>query len=79
LDNGFRACDDPAALQRSCDRLGPGALTQFLWRWQRRLPSPFTRADLRAGYTYELAVRQFEVADTRVVDRPPAGRAFFAG
>jgi hypothetical protein len=25
LDNGFRACDDPEALQRICDRLGPGA------------------------------------------------------
>jgi hypothetical protein len=79
LDNGFAACDDPAALQRICDRLGPGALTQFLWRWQQRLPSLFTRADLKAGYTYELAVRQFEVADTRVFDRPPAGRAFFEG
>ena len=79
LDNGFAACDDPAALQRICDRLGPGAVKQFFWRWQRRLPSPFTRADLRAGYTYELAVRQFEVSDTRVFDRPAAGRAFFEG
>jgi hypothetical protein len=66
-------------LQRICDRLGPGAVKQFFWRWQRRLPSPFTTADLRAGYTYELAVRQFEVSDTRVFDRPQAGRAFFEG
>jgi hypothetical protein len=36
LDNGFRACDDPAALQRICDRLGTGAVRQFLWRWQQR-------------------------------------------
>ncbi len=79
LDNGFAACDDPAALQRICDRLGPGAVKQFFWRWQRRLPSPFTRADLRAGYVYELAVRQFEVSDTRVFARPAAGRAFFEG
>jgi hypothetical protein len=79
LDNGFAACDDPATLQRVCDRLGPGAVTQFFWRWQRRLPSPFTQADLRAGYTYELAVRQFEVSDTRVFDRPASGRAFFEG
>src|SRR6266511_342173 len=79
LDNGFAACDDPAALQRICDRLGPGAVKQFFWRWQRRLPSPFTRADLRAGYVYELAVRQFEVSDTRMFDRPAAGRAFFEG
>jgi hypothetical protein len=38
-----------------------------------------TRDDLRAGYGYELAFRQFEVSDTRVFDRPQAGRAFFEG
>jgi hypothetical protein len=66
-------------LQRICDRLGPGAVKTFFWRWQRRLPSPFTRADLRAGYVYDLAFRQFEVSDTRVFDHPQAGRAFFEG
>jgi hypothetical protein len=35
----------------------------------------FTPADLHAGYVYELAFRQFEVADTLVFDRPAAGRA----
>jgi len=79
LDNGFASCQDPVLLQRLCDRLGPGAVTSFFWRWQARLPSPFTRADLRAGYVYELAFRQFEVSDTRVFDRPAAGRAFFEG
>ncbi len=79
LDNGFASCQDPALLQRVCDRLGPGAVTAFFWRWQARLPSPFTRQDLRAGYVYELAFRQFEVSDTRVFDRPAAGRAFFEG
>jgi hypothetical protein len=79
MDNGFRGCDDPAGLQRICDRLGPGAVKSFFWRWARRLPSPFTVADLRAGYVYELAFRQFEVSDTRVFDRPAAGRAFFEG
>lgn len=49
LDNGFASCQDQALLQRVCDRLGPGAVTSFFWRWQARLPSPFTRADLRAG------------------------------
>ena len=77
LDNGFRDCEDPTALQRICDRLGPGAVKSFFWRWLRRLPSPFTTADLRAGYTYELAFRQFEISDTRVFDRPAAGRAYF--
>lgn len=49
LDNGSRFCEDPRALQKICDRLGPGALKSFFWRWANRLPSPFTRSDLRAG------------------------------
>src|SRR5918999_610379 len=77
LDNGFRDCTDPEGLQRICNRLSPGAVRSFFWRWQRRLPSPLSRADLRAGYVYELAFRQFEISDTRVFDRPAAGRAFF--
>jgi hypothetical protein len=54
LDNGFASCDDPAALQRICDRLGSGAVKSFFWRWVRRLPSPFTTAEelaARAGNT----------------------------
>ena len=77
LDNGFRDCEDPAALQKICDRLGSGAVKSFFWRWHKRLPSPLTHQDLRAGYVYELAFRQFEISDTRVFDRPAAGRSFF--
>ncbi len=40
LDNGFRSCDDPALLQRLCDRLGPGAVTAFFWRWFAHCPAP---------------------------------------
>jgi hypothetical protein len=79
LDNGFRSCVDPVALQRVCDRLGSGAVKSFFWRWFHRLPTPFEPADLNAGYVYELAFRQFEVSDTRVFNRPQAGRAFFEG
>src|SRR5438270_8679695 len=79
LDNGFRWCANPAALQRICNRLGPNAVHTFFWRWFHRLPSPFTSEDLQAGYAYELAFRQFEVSDTRVFDRPQTGRAFFEG
>ncbi|MGH9656594.1 MAG: hypothetical protein ACRD6B_24415, partial [Bryobacteraceae bacterium] len=79
LDNGFRSCEDPVALARICDRLGSGAVRSFFWRWVRVLPSPFTDADRRAGYGYELAFRQFEVSSTVVFDRPAAGRAFFEG
>jgi hypothetical protein len=50
---------------------------RFFWRWQKRLPSPFTHEDLRAGHVYELAFRQFEISDTRVFHRPAAGRSFF--
>jgi hypothetical protein len=77
LDNGFRSCADPHGLQKICDRLGSGAVKSFFWRWVHRLPSPFTPANLRAGYVYELAFRQLEVSDTRVFDRPQAGRAWF--
>jgi hypothetical protein len=79
LDNGFRWCANPAALQRICNRLGPNAVHTFFWRWFHRLPSPFTTEDVQAGYAYDLAFRQFEVSDTRVFDQPQAGRAFFEG
>ena len=79
LDNGFRSCAEPAALQKMCDRLGPAAVQSFFGRWLRRLPSPFTQADLRAGYIYELAFRQFEVSDTCVFPRPQAGRMWLEG
>jgi hypothetical protein len=79
LDNGFRSCKDPAALQKICDRLGPGAVKNFFWRWLHRLPSPFSAADWKAGYVYELAFRQFEISETCVFDRPQAGRMWFEG
>lgn len=79
LDNGFRSCADPVELQKICERLGPGAVKNFFWRWLHRLPSPFTAADFRAGYVYDLAFRQFEVSDTCVFDRPQAGRMWFEG
>ncbi len=79
LDNGFRSCQDPAALQRICDRLGAGAVENFFWRWFARLPSPFTAEDAKAGYVYEMAFRQFEVSETCVFSRPQAGRMWFEG
>ena len=77
LDNGFRSCADPERLQRICERFGAGVVQSFFWRWLQRIPSPFSNADLRAGYIYKLAFRQFEVSDTRVFDRPQAGRQWF--
>jgi hypothetical protein len=77
LDNGFRACRDAAELQKTCERLGPAAVQGFFARWWRRLPSPFTEADRRAGYGYQMAFRQFEISDTQVFHRPQAGRMWF--
>ena len=44
LSNGFAACEDPAALQAICDRLGPGTINVFAQRWLHRLPLPFGTA-----------------------------------
>ena len=79
LDNGFRSCEDPARLQQVCNRFGSGVVKSFFWRWLHRLPSPLTKTDLKAGYVYKLAFRQFEVSDTCVFDQPQAGRMWFEG
>ena len=77
LDNGFLECDDPGALQRICDRLSPTKIDTFFRKWLARLPHPFTAADRRAGYRYELSVLQAEFSLTQVLDRPHSGRVFF--
>jgi len=77
LDNAFAACDDPAGLQRICDRLSPPRIDRFVRKWLARLPHPFTPADRRAGYRYDLSVLQAEFSLTQVLDRPLAGRVFF--
>jgi hypothetical protein len=77
LSNGFASCDDPAALQEICDRLQPGTIEVFAQRWLHRLPLPFTRADQRAGYWWEISMRQVEVSRTLVFDAPRRARAFF--
>ncbi len=77
LSNGFASCEDPAALQEICDRLQPGTIEVFAQRWLHRLPMPFTRADQRAGYWWEISMRQVEVSRTLVFDAPRRARAFF--
>ena len=77
LDNGFATCDDPAALQAICDRLGPAQIQALLDKWLAILPSPFTDADRAAGYRYECSVLQAEFSLTQVLDRPVSGRVFF--
>jgi hypothetical protein len=76
-DNAFAACADPARLQRLCERLSPAAIDRFIRKWLARLPHPFTAADRRAGYRYDVSVLQAEFSLTQVLDRPLAGRVFF--
>ena len=77
LDNGCAACDDPARLQAICDRLGPARIDRLLRKWLARLPHPFTGADRRAGYRYDISILQAEFSLTQMLDRPASGRAFF--
>jgi hypothetical protein len=50
---------------------------EFFDRWIAFLPSPLTEQDRQRGYQHALAFRQLELSDTRVFDRPAAGRAWF--
>jgi hypothetical protein len=77
LSNGFASCDDPAALQAICDRLGPGTIRVFFERWTSRLPLPLTTADRDAGFWWDLTMRQVETARTIVFDAPRHARSFF--
>jgi hypothetical protein len=77
LSNGFAARDDPELLQAICDRLSPAAIDAFAQRWLHRLPMPLTEHDERAGYWWELSMRQVEVSRTIVFDAPRRARAFF--
>jgi hypothetical protein len=77
LSNGFAACDDAAALQAICDRLGPGTIEVFFRRWMHRLPLPLAAADRLAGYWWECSMAQVEVSRTIVFSAPRYARAFF--
>ena len=77
LDNGFAAVDDAAAVQEICDRLGAEQIESFTEKWLDRLPCAFTRADIDAGYGYQLSVLQAEFSLTQMLDRPLSGRVFF--
>ena len=77
LDNGFAACEEPEALAEICASLSAADVQTFFDRWQGALPSPLTAEDRARGYRHELAFRQAEISDTRMFDRPIAGRAWF--
>ena len=77
LDNGLAAVDDPALAHRLAARLSAGHLRAAIDGWLAPLPSPLLPADRRAGFAYSFSIRQLEISDTAVFDRPARGRAFF--
>jgi hypothetical protein len=77
LDNGVLRCEDPKRLQAICDGLSAEKIDALLRKWLRKLPHPFTAADRRAGYGYEISILQAEFSLTQVLDRPVTGRVFF--
>jgi hypothetical protein len=77
LDNGILSCADPKQLQQICDGLSAEKIDGFLRKWLRLLPHPFTGADRKAGYRYDISILQAEFSLTQVLDRPAHGRVFF--
>ncbi len=77
LDNGLRSVDDPELASRLARSLGAGHVQRLIARWLPVLPSPLTDADRAAGFDWAFSVRQMEISDTRVFDRPQVGRAWF--
>jgi hypothetical protein len=63
LDNGF-AGGDQRRLQRICDGLTDTRIDRFVRKWLARLPNPFTCADRRAGFDYQLSILQAEFSLT---------------
>jgi hypothetical protein len=77
LDNGILSCAEPDRLQNICDGLAAEKIDRLLRKWLRLLPHPFTAADRKAGYRYDLSILQAEFSLTQVLDRPIHGRLFF--
>jgi hypothetical protein len=77
LDNGILKCADPKRLQKICDDLSAAKIDALLRKWLRLLPHPFTPADRKAGYRYDISILQAEFSTTKVLDRPVHGRLFF--
>jgi hypothetical protein len=77
LDNGILKCADPKRLQTICNGLSAEKIGALLRKWLRPLPHPFTGADRKAGYRYDISILQAEFSTTQVLDRPVHGRVFF--
>src|SRR5499427_11116461 len=77
LDNGLLSCKDPKRAQAIADGLSAEKIDALLRKWLRKLPHPFTAADRKAGYRYDISILQAEFSLTQVLDRPVHGRLFF--
>jgi len=77
LDNGIRASEDAARVQRLANTLDAAKIDAVFRKWLRRLPHPFAPTHRAAGYRYQLSILQAEFALTHVLDRPLTGRCFF--
>lgn len=77
LDNGILTCADPQRLQEICDGLSAAKIDALLRKWLAKLPHPYTAADRKAGYRYNVSILQAEFSLTQVLDRPQTGRIFF--
>src|SRR5262245_20487731 len=76
LSNGFSTCADPDRLQAICDQLSPDRIAAFIHQWLTDLPTPLSDADRRAGYWWDLSMRQVEVSRTIGLTRRHAARSF---
>ncbi len=77
LDNGVLSCQNPRRLQAICSGLTAAKIDGLLRKWLAKLPHPYTAADRKAGYRYDLSILQVELSLTQVLDRPVSGRIFF--
>jgi len=77
LDNGILSCADPKRLQEICDGLSAAKIDALLRKWLAKLPHPYTAADRKAGFLYNVSILQAEFSLTQVLDRPQTGRIFF--
>ncbi len=78
LANGLAACDQPACLQRICDRLGPAVIQGFFDRWIRKIPTPSPAPTVRPGPGGSCPCARSSASRTIVVDDPRRARGFFA-
>jgi hypothetical protein len=76
-DNGILTCARPKRLQAMCDGLSAERIDALLRKWLRLLSHPFTAADRKAGYRYDISILQAEFSTTQVLDRPVHRRVFF--